>query len=187
MAVAVAVVGSGDRIAQQSCGRHRRAQIDFRIVALGALMPDAIDKPLAILGPHAFSYDLTAGHSIGHTLIAALAVIAAGVLLSRRGEWRLLWLGLGWITHLPVDPVIVYPHELLWPAFGFGFPASHGIPPGYLRAFDVLLALTATAVLLGSLPARDWARRFLFTGVISEHGLAPAARTPERLNGAVDD
>jgi hypothetical protein len=73
--------------------RRRR----FPFVALGALVPDAIDKPLYRLT------SIPSDHTIGHTLLLSLVLIAAGALLARRGEPRILWLGLGSLSHPLVD------------------------------------------------------------------------------------
>ena len=97
MAAAVGGVWLGERLVRRARGAVPSAvsRIDFRWAAVGALVPDVIDKPLARAGIEALSYDQTAGHTIGHTLVASAAVIAVGSLLARRGDGRLLWLGIG--------------------------------------------------------------------------------------------
>lgn len=173
MAAAVGGVCLGERLLNRLRGAVPVATaIDYRFVAVGALIPDAIDKPLARAGIEALSYDQTAGHSIGHTLVASLAVIAVGSLLASRGNRRLLWLGLGSVTHLLVDPVVAYPGVLMWPLFGFDPPWP------YLIGFDVLL-VAASVLAYGSRKQFKGAIfRFVRRGEIAwgEEGRVPGER-----------
>lgn len=138
-----------------------------RLVAIGALVPDAIDKPLARFGVDALSYSETAGHTIGHTLVLALAVIIVGAVLARRGDARLLWIGLGILSHPLVDPVIVYPSALVWPLLGSDFPESKGIPSSYLRIFDAILVATFALAFVRSEALRNRAQRFVTKGELA--------------------
>jgi len=164
MVVAVGGVWAGERLSRRLPGVRgddgAATGIDYRFVALGALMPDVIDKPL---------YRVTSigsDHAIGHTLAFSLALIAVGAVLARRGEMRLFWLGLGSLSHPLVDPVVMYPGTLLWPLLGWGFEPSPGIPGLYLRAADAALA----AVALGLWWKRGWfrarVRRFARVGAV---------------------
>lgn len=111
------------------------------------------------------AYDQTAGHTIGHTLLFALCLIWAGTLVARRGEPRLLWLGVGSLTHLLVDPVIAYPSVLGWPLFGMDFPESKGIPSWpYLIGFDLMLVAAGVLVSLESPVWRERILRFALNG-----------------------
>ena len=171
MAAAVGGVWLGERVLNRVRGVVPSAvwRIDFRWVAVGALLPDVIDKPLARAGIDALSYDQTAGHSIGHTLLVSLAVLAAGSLLASRGEARLLWLGLGCATHLLVDPVVAYPGVLLWPLFGFDFPESKGIPSWpYLIGFDALLVASGIVAYRTRAEIRNRVRSFMPRGEVDE-------------------
>ena len=157
-----AVIAGGVVWAAQRLAGRPRAALDLRFAALGALAPDAIDKPLHILLASIF----TDGHTVGHTLLFSLALVSAGTVLALRGDPRLLAFGLGSLTHPLVDPVLVYPGTLFWPLFGFGFPDVRGIPGWYLRGADVALVL---AVIVGwnrSAAFRERARRFLRSGLV---------------------
>jgi len=81
-----------------------RRRIDFRMIGLGAVLPDLVD-----LG----------GRRIGHSLLAAV-VVTVVVILSTRGERRLslFGLGVGWLLHLVGDAMWELPKTFLWPAFG---------------------------------------------------------------------
>jgi hypothetical protein len=176
MTIAVGSVWVGERLWRRlRHGSDPSSAIDLRIVAVGSLLPDAIDKPLSRIGVEAFSYEATSGHTIGHTLLLSALVIAAGLLLSRRGEPRLLWFGLGSFTHLLVDPVVLYPGVLFWPASGWDFPFSHGIPSRYLIAGDVLLIVLGAAAIARSGRWRAKAASFL------RRGECPLASVSQRM------
>lgn len=165
MGIAVGGVWAGERLSRRLL-RGRTAKdattgIDYRFVALGALVPDVIDKPLYRVTP------IASDHTIGHTLAFSLALIVAGAVLARRGEMRLFWLGLGSLSHPLVDPVIVYPATLFWPLLGLEFGPSPGVPSWYLRAIDAgLLALGVLAWWSRPGRLRERARWFLTTGAI---------------------
>ncbi|HSP54480.1 MAG TPA: metal-dependent hydrolase [Dehalococcoidia bacterium] len=168
MAIAVGSVWTGESVWHR-LGRRRSSAngvvhaIDYRIVALGALLPDAIDKPLWRITGH----DIGSDHTIGHTLVFSLAILAAGALFARRGESRLLWLGLGAVSHPLVDPVVVYPSTLLWPLFGVSFGPTPGIPSPYLRVLDAVLAGIGAVGLMRSNRFRGHTKRFLTTGELA--------------------
>jgi len=105
---------------------------DYRLVLVGALLPDLIDKPLALAG-------IWGGRAIGHTILAFAVLTAVTALLVRRrwispGWWAL---PLGLVVHLVLDQMWLTPSILLWPAFGFAFPGQLTI-----KSFtELLLAL----------------------------------------------
>ena len=89
--------------------------IDYRLVALGALLPDLIDKPLSW-------FLIDNGHTFGHTLLFALTILLPGLyLLVSRNEPRLLAVGVAVLSHLAGDPVTHAPGTLLWPLLGTSF------------------------------------------------------------------
>lgn len=79
--------------------------------AIGAALPDLIDKPLAMLGL------VEIYHSVGHSALVLVALLPI-TLLSR--AWIAVWLG--WASHLVLDVIHVVvngrPEDavfLLWP------------------------------------------------------------------------
>ncbi len=94
--------------------------IDYRLVALGALLPDLVDKPLGRL---IFRDALDGnGHVFAHTLLFALVFLVPGAFLLRRaGDPRLLSVGVAVLTHLLSDPVTHAPENLFWPLLGWQF------------------------------------------------------------------
>jgi hypothetical protein len=144
-------------------------------VALGSVLPDLIDKPLKWF---VLRDRLPDDHLWGHTLLLPSALLTAGAALARRGDSRLLALGLGCLTHPLVDPVVHYPKTLLWPALGTEFPEAEGrlgVYPLFLEA-----ALIGGAFLLHrrSETVRVWISRLLRGGVVWPPGAAP--ETPQR-------
>ena len=91
-------------------------RIDIRLLLIGALLPDIIDKPLGLLL-------FENGRVFAHTLLFWL-LLTAGALyyyLGSRRSW-LLVLSFGTFCHLVLDQMWLTPKTLLWPAFGFSFP-----------------------------------------------------------------
>ena len=124
------------------------ALIDYRFVALGALLPDLIDKPLGRFILKDFFDDN--GHVIGHTLLFGLVLVVLGVLLAvRSSDVRLLCLGIGDLTHLAVDPVTHAPQILFWPLLGTDFPQVTLLGPWATVATEAAAGLIlATFVVL---------------------------------------
>ena len=123
MTVAVGTVWIGSRLLGRSSDAASRIvnRIDFRLVLVGSLLPDLIDKPLAWFLLH--EYLNGNGHTYGHMLLAALVMILPGLLLLVRwSDPRVLAMGVAMLSHLAVDPTNHSPQNLLWPLLGTDFP-----------------------------------------------------------------
>ncbi len=95
--------------------------LDYRLVLLGSMLPDIVDKPVSFLF---FSY-FRATRLFGHTLLFNLLLIALGVTLFlqvRRGG--VLTLALASLAHLVEDQMWEEPATLFWPLLGFAFPTG---------------------------------------------------------------
>ncbi len=94
--------------------------IDIRILLVGSLLPDIIDKPL---GRIFFRGVFANGRIICHTLFFLIILSLAGIHLyrRRRKNW-LLVLSFGTFTHLIFDQMWLSPHTLFWPLYGWSFP-----------------------------------------------------------------
>ena len=99
--------------------RHAVDPTDYRLVAVGAMLPDVVDKPLGI---YLLRRQLRSGRIYGHTLLLSLSLVVAGSLLTGRWRHRLRSLGLGVGTHLLADDVMSSPRTLFWPLGGLRFP-----------------------------------------------------------------
>ena len=93
--------------------------LDVRLLMIGSLLPDFIDKPLGqvILGK-----TLSNGRIYSHTVLFLVLISAAGIYLRQRHHknWLLI-LALGTFTHLILDRMWLTPKTLFWPIFGLAF------------------------------------------------------------------
>lgn len=97
-----------------------RTVIDPRYLAVGAILPDLIDKPL---GELIFASFFASGRIIGHTLLFSLLLFLMGLYIyERKRDIRVLSITSGSFLHLFQDQMIAYPQIFLWPLFGWSFP-----------------------------------------------------------------
>lgn len=95
----------------------RRA--DIRLLLLGSLLPDIIDKPI---GQVLFRETFSNGRIFSHTLLFFLLVSITGIYLFRAGGKRwLMAVAFGIFTHLVFDQIWTSPTTLFWPLYGFAF------------------------------------------------------------------
>ena len=91
--------------------------IDYRLVMLGALLPDVVDGPLG-------------GPRVLHTLVASvLALLGVMVITAGRRQLRrrLLALPIGMLVHLVLDGMWTDAHVFWWPLRGWSL-AGRGLP-----------------------------------------------------------
>jgi len=128
---AYAGIGPEDNAPEQSapsgltswfaCLGHRW---DIRILLIGSLLPDIIDKPL---GQVAFRESISTGRIFFHTLLFTIVMALGGLFLRyRTGKTWLLVLSAGAFTHIMLDEM--WRQEalptLLWPLYGLEFPRA---------------------------------------------------------------
>lgn len=95
-------------------------KIDIRLLLIGSLLPDIIDKPV---GQFFLRDSLSSGRIFCHTLAFLLLITLTGFYLYRsHGKTWLLVLAFGTFTHLICDRMWLAPQTLLWPAYGWAFP-----------------------------------------------------------------
>lgn len=109
-------------------GRYvfRDAAMDLRWLAVGAILPDVIDKPIASI---LFNETFHAHRVYGHTLVFAALGMVAALLLTKRGtsaRRAAFAVILGVFVHLGLDGAWTTPETFLWPVFGWGFPEAAG-------------------------------------------------------------
>jgi inner membrane protein len=94
--------------------------IDYRILLIGSLLPDLIDKPLGVfIFPEALSF----GRVYAHTLLFIMLLSLFGFIYYRyRKQFNILLLTFGTVTHLILDEMWLTPKVLFWPLLGFAFP-----------------------------------------------------------------
>lgn len=90
---------------------------DPRVILVGSLLPDIIDKPLGFL-----SATFSNGRTVSHTLLFLVLLSLIGLYLYRvRGRGWLLVLSFGTLMHLILDQMWRTPATLLWPFAGISF------------------------------------------------------------------
>jgi hypothetical protein len=151
-----------------------RLPIDYRFAVFGAILPDLIDKPLKYW---IIPDSLPDSHVYGHTLVLPLVLILAGLLLARRGDLRLLVVGVACLSHPIVDPVNTFPRTLFWPLLGTDFPNSTQPWRNYFQTpLEIALIATGVIALWRSAEWRERAPAFLREGRFPE--ATPAPRDP---------
>ena len=103
--------------------RGNRTTVDFRLVLVGSILPDLIDKPLGALLP-------LAARRGAHSLRFRAAILGASLWPAFRG---LRWVGFGDAVHLLVDLIWQEPLVALWPLLGTAFPPGEQSFGGYLQ------------------------------------------------------
>ena len=92
---------------------------DVRILMIGALLPDIIDKPI---GQYLLRDTFSNGRIFSHTLLfCVLLAISGWILLRAKSQYWLLTLAVGDFIHLLLDQVWRAPKAVLWPFMGFKF------------------------------------------------------------------
>jgi len=118
---------SSKMLPDENCSPRGRAsqltflgnRIDIRLLLLGSLLPDIIDKPI---GQFLFRDTFSNGRIFCHTILFLVLITLAGYYLyQNRGKLWLLVLSFGTFMHLIQDQMWLEPRTLLWPLFGFAF------------------------------------------------------------------
>ena len=94
--------------------------LDYRLLLVGFMLPDIIDKPLGI-------WLLRETLSSGRIFAAVLAGVGLYLYLTHR-RLGALCLALGTLAHLILDQMWLNPRMLLWPLYGLSF--ERGIVEG---------------------------------------------------------
>lgn len=114
--------------------QHRTSRfddVDYRLVALCAALPDLIDKPLATF----VMTESNAALLFGHTALLHSGIWLAAAATGRLSQW-LPYL-LAFSGHLVADRMWSFRHTLLWPLRGWRFHQwQHvGSPEAIVRAY----------------------------------------------------
>jgi inner membrane protein len=113
--------------------------LDLRLLVLGALLPDIIDKPLGM-------FLFGDGRTVAHSLIVTLLVLLTGVFLNiNYRRTAVLAVACGMAAHLILDSIWASPAVFLWPLYGWAFPA--GERTSYLSVWLTTLTTVPSAYL----------------------------------------
>ena len=140
--------------------------IDYRLVIIGSLLPDLIDRPLGLwVLPDMIR---PSGRGFGHTLLFnALFILLALVMLRFKGSRGPLVLALACAGHLLIDLMWESPRTLFWPLYGIRFGAADAsYTPDWLRwvrirSVRMLIDGFGALVLAVFVGRLFWRRRFL--------------------------
>ena len=113
--------------------------VDYRLVMVGALLPDAVDG-------------LQGGMRVGHSLAAAAALLAVVMVVTRarRGlRRRLLAVPIGVLVHLVLDGVWTSGRVFWWPFQGWSLATAGRLPSaGHPLVLGLAEELAGAAALL---------------------------------------
>ena len=127
------------------------AGLDFRVVALGALLPLVVDVP-------------SAQQAYGHALLAPVAALAiVMVVTSGRGRRLLrrqvIGLPIGWLCGLVLSGAFASQRVFWWPAFGRDFGHVSLLPSAPVVVIEELLGAAALTWIWTRFGLRDPSRR----------------------------
>jgi len=94
--------------------KQRIGHIDYRLVIIGSLLPDLIDKPIFFLVESAS----LSGRDYAHSLLFNLVMLAGGLALTGYRKSWLLALSFSSFMHLVFDRMWTVPVTLFWPLLG---------------------------------------------------------------------
>jgi hypothetical protein len=118
----------------------RPKRINYLFIALGAILPDLIDKPI---GRILLGESVANGRLFGHTLLFVLILLMLGFFLKDHRD-AVFCLSFGAFMHLIEDKMWEMPATLFYPLYGFGFPKGTVIGENWYEYF--LLAFTKSYV-----------------------------------------
>ena len=96
--------------------------IDYRVVLVGSLVADFIDKPLAFwVAPELVNHST---RGMAHSVVFAVVVLLAALLSTSGWTGRLLVVSLASAWHMVLDQMWRTKEIALWPAYGWSFPAA---------------------------------------------------------------
>ncbi|MGB9133334.1 MAG: metal-dependent hydrolase [Methanosarcina sp.] len=105
-------------------------------LAIGALLPDFIDKPI---GEVIFASTFANGRIIGHTLLFSLLLFLVGLYMyDKKRDVRVLSLVSGSFFHLFEDQMLSNTLTFFWPLFGWSFPRDTKDFTGFEHLFEML-------------------------------------------------
>lgn len=139
----------------------RSRGLDYRLVALGALLPLIVDAPFG-----RFAY----AHSIVVAVVLLGVVMVATIGRPRLLRRRLICLPIGWFCGLVLSGAFLHDVSFLWPLLGSDFPDDSLLPDLTLL---VVLEAAGLAVIVWAWGRFDLGRRdrrddFLRTGRLTE-------------------
>jgi hypothetical protein len=109
-------------------------KINYLFIALGALLPDLIDKPI---GRILLGESVANGRLFGHTLLFVLILVTIGFFLKNHRN-EIFCLSFATFLHLCEDRMWQMPVTLLYPLYGFAFPKGAVIGENWYDYFMII-------------------------------------------------
>ncbi len=175
--------GAALLLADTSRWRPSSAGIDYRLVLLGSMLPDLIDKPLGLF---ILRKQLSNPRTLAHSLLFSLLVALAALGRREKAGSALGSVALGSLTHLVLDRMWEQTDTLLWPLKGLSFE-RRDISDWLGQTLETLLSdpyvylseVVGAAVivtLVADLKARQSLPEFLRSGRMSARSHRPRSR-----------
>jgi hypothetical protein len=125
--------------------------LDFRLIALGAMLPTLLDLPF---GEQAYAHTMVAATAA--LVLTMLATTGRGRRLRRR---RALGLAIGWYSGLVLSAAWAHKEVFWWPAFGWSLPSVPLFPVWPVVVAEELVGLAAAWWVWSRFGLRDEIRR----------------------------
>jgi membrane-bound metal-dependent hydrolase YbcI (DUF457 family) len=158
--------------------------VDYRVVILGSVLPDLIDKPL---GVYILGDELGGGRVFAHSLAFLLLLVLSAVVLQGRVGRSLYLIAIGAAGHAILDRMWMNTDTLFWPLSGWR-PERHDVGDWLEQTLERLFSdpyiyvseiagAVAVAALLGFLLFNGSFRHFVRSGRMAL-GLGGEAQRP---------
>ena len=135
--ITTAVVKSYENFVTHKKNNKYTPTIDYRLVMIGSLLPDIIDKPI---GAYFFRNTFHNSRIFCHSLLFSIGLMILGsYYFYRRKNNNVFLLGVCSFIHQILDSMWLYPGIFYWPIYGWKFPTR---PEGHWVANDIVRLLT---------------------------------------------
>lgn len=135
--------------------------IDYRVLAVGAVLPDVVD----LIDRHRVAHSVTVS-------VATLMLLMLGTIGRKAQRKRLLMLPIGMLLHLVVDGAFSSTRTFWWPASGLG--VVRGRIPTLERPWGLNIAFE----LIGALILRWFWQRFELADRVKRSAFVSTGRLP---------
>ena len=146
LGITTGVIKTYEKIAHKDKELNDGVSIDYRVVLIGSILPDILDKPI---GAWIFRNIFHNSRIFAHTVLFSAVLILIGIyIVYKRRNNNILLLGVCTSIHLLLDSMWLYPEIFFWPYFGFGFPTR---PEGNWVQSDIIRLVTDPSYYLSEL------------------------------------
>jgi membrane-bound metal-dependent hydrolase YbcI (DUF457 family) len=123
--------------------------IDYRLVFIGSILPDLIDKLIIFLIGDG---TIHSGRIFAHSLLFTLLITGAGLLIWKKSKkpW-LLTLAFCCLVHLLLDSMWLYPNALFWPLYDIFRTKSYNSPGDVFQVLSLIIRQDFNSVSILSL------------------------------------